>query len=280
MLTLPDITLVAVVTRAHDLARVAINDCVSKVSFGGVLIYTNEPGRVAVSNAEYATVSDWPTKREAGNFYYTDAAKPIKTSRALLMEWDAGIGDVAAWSDEFLEYDYIGAPWPWLRNGDPLNVGNGGFALYSKRLIDFVYANRVRFPMWTDMDISRTHRPAIERETGFKWAPAEVAERFSFEGWNGRGGANKPTQPSFGYHGVFNWPVFLTRDELLTRALLLKANPFLVRTGKLKALCEHAPEWLSAELGYPALDLSSQVRSRAMLQRQRAIMARAPGEKA
>lgn len=37
--------------------------------------------------------------------------------------------------DEFLDYDYIGAPWPKSSNINKYNVGNGGFSLRSKKIM-------------------------------------------------------------------------------------------------------------------------------------------------
>jgi hypothetical protein len=238
MLKLPDVTLVIAETRAHDLARRTINDLVSRVEFGGVLIYSDDCWRIDAPGANYVKVADWPDKVSSGLFYYTEAATRIKTSHALLMEWDAGLNDPAMWDDRFLDYDYIGAPWPSLahaRAHGSMNVGNGGFMLQSKRLIDFVYRNRDRFPVTTDMHISCHFRPAIEAEGNFKWAPADVAGRFAFEGWDGI--PKLTTRPkSFGYHGLFHWKFMLSPDELRERSELVAANPFLCKTGKLNLL--------------------------------------------
>jgi hypothetical protein len=37
--------------------------------------------------------------------------------------------------NDFLEWDYIGAPWPSNQNDNPLGVGNGGFSLRTKELM-------------------------------------------------------------------------------------------------------------------------------------------------
>lgn len=290
MLRLPDVTLIVVETRAHELCRRTLNDCMSKVLFGDVLIYTDKPESMKplCGQARFAPVTDWPDKKAAGNFYYTDAAGPIKTGFALLMEWDAGIIDPTSWTDKFYDYDFIGAPWPWSRDDHPrdkMDVGNGGFSLWSKRLVDYVIAHRRDIPMYTDIDISRTHRRFIEK-AGFRYADYDLAEQFAFEGWNGKGLADLPDGPSFGYHGVFNWPNYLGREDLLARARLIQSNDFLVRTGKLKELCRHAPSWLSKELGLPvaptpSLRLPTGVRNNSLLRRQReAIMARTAGGRA
>lgn len=208
-------------TRAHDLARITINDIVSKVSFGGgVLIYTDDCERLAVPGARYVRVSDWPDKTISGAFYYTEAARGISTSHALLMEWDAGVCNPDLWRDEFLQYDYIGAPWtPDMSNDSALTVGNGGFALVTKRLVEFCFENKLKIS--TDMDISRRCRRGLEA-AGFKWAPESVARDFSYEGWTKNGPIIPKTRPiSFGYHCVTNWPAILSGDDLRLRAKIL-----------------------------------------------------------
>lgn len=213
------------------------------MEFGDILIYSDHSELIDVPGATHIPVIDWPDKLAAGLFYYTEAATKIKTSHALLMEWDAGLNDPAMWSDEFLQYDYIGAPWPsaaMARQFPNRLVGNGGFMLQSKRLIDFVYRNRDRFPITTDVHISCRYRPAIEAEGNLKWAPADVAVRFAFEGWDGIPRLTERPK-SFGYHGLFHWRFMLTPTELRERANLVSNNQFLCRTGKLKLLHRSTP---------------------------------------
>jgi hypothetical protein len=190
-------------------------------------------------------VPNWPNKIEMGRFYYSEAAKAITSSHALLMEWDAGVRDPGMWDPAFLEYDYIGAPWPgrpyntWSPN-DSATVGNGGFCLMSKRLIDYIFENRSRIPCTTDMDVARKYRPAFENALGAKWAPEEVAWRFAFE----CGPPDQAVKPSFGYHDVFNWHIALPNDETIRRTRLMMQNDYIVeRTPKMNLLGRSAP-WI------------------------------------
>jgi hypothetical protein len=48
MLELPDVTLVIAETRAHELGRLAIEACLAKARFGGVVIHTDNPGQIKV----------------------------------------------------------------------------------------------------------------------------------------------------------------------------------------------------------------------------------------
>lgn len=247
MLELPDVTLVCVETQMHEMSRIAINDAVSKVKFGGVLIYTDKPELIEVPGATYTVVPNWPDKLKMGAFYYTEAANPIATSHALLMEWDAGVRDVEAWEDGFLEYDYIGAPWPGQPHGgwDPtggFTVGNGGFALISKRLANYVFEHRARLSgINTDIGLCRQYRGEFESGAlKAKWAPEEVAYRFAFE----CGPPEQAVRSSFGYHDIFNWHLALPNEETIRRTRLLMQNTYIVKgTPKLNLLARSAP-WI------------------------------------
>ncbi len=247
MLALPHVTLVIAETRAHALAARTINDLVGRVQFGDILIYSNDCAAIPVPGARYITVQDWPNKIASGQFYYSEAATRIETSHALLMEWDAGLNEPEAWTDDFLQYDFIGAPWPGRGHShvkDGMNVGNGGFMLQSKRLADFLFANQKRIVCATDFHLACHHRRQIEREGGFKWAHESVAERFAFEGWN-YGYAVPGVKPkSFGYHGCFNWELMLGREETLARTRMLVDNQF-TRNSKLDFLLRTSGSWLS-----------------------------------
>ncbi len=103
----------------------------------------------------------------------------IKTKWAINIQWDSWIVNADCWTDEFLKYDYVGAPW-WYN--DNHNVGNG-CALRSLALMQFLKANKESFPLSISQEdhlIGRVYRPALE-ESGFKWPSEMLASRFSVE---------------------------------------------------------------------------------------------------
>ena len=247
MLDLPDVTLLFVETRAHAITKRVIEDCLSKVNFGDVLIYTDKPDlfgsllHPAHGRARYLNVIDFLNKREAGAFYYQHACAGIETDFALMLEWDAGIYDTKKWKPEFLNYDYIGAPWivrpEEIGNKD---VGNGGFTIMSKRLGKFMHENALKFPAVTDWDLCRDQRQALEAE-GFKWPDRNLAAQFSWEL-----GVRDPE--NFGFHGAFNWPYMLEREEVVERAKIMLTSPYLI--GKMRDLIIRGKAtWLEKELG-------------------------------
>jgi hypothetical protein len=231
MLDLSRVTLLFVETRAHAITKRVIDDCLAKADFGDVLIYSDKPDLIPISGARHILVPDFPDKREAGRFYYSEAMAKVETDFALMLEWDGGIYDPSKWKPEFFDYDYIGAPW---RVRDQYDVGNGGFTLMSKKLGHFICENAEKYPVCTDIDICRAQRENYEA-AGFKWPTALLASCFSWEL-----GLRNPEH--FGFHGAFTWPEVLPKEELVIRTGLLTETSYLM--AKMYYLVRAAPEIL------------------------------------
>jgi hypothetical protein len=188
-LHLPDITLVCYEAKAFHLATIAVSDIKDKIAFGGVKGFFDQQNL---------------SKDEGQKWLWEVMPKSIQTSHVLNVEWDSGINDLTMWTNEFLHYDFTGAPWPWHESHE--RVGNGGFSLVSRRLLealtDFPYA----FP-WDDT-LCRRHRPDLEAR-GFHWAPEALAAKFSLE--------HGPIRRSFGFHDCRNFPRILSLADLARR---------------------------------------------------------------
>jgi hypothetical protein len=207
MIYLPDLTLVIIDTVSPDLARAALLDTLNQICPQSILTFTAErllPGNMP--NCEWL-------KTKANS--YTDVAEClwhevpwyVKTSHYLVIQWDGWVLDGSLWNNQWLDYDYIGAPWEWHKDG--LNVGNGGFSLRSRALGRFVGETRSYVPKHPEDDtLCREYRRDLESK-GFTWASEATAARFSFE--------RAPATKTFGFHGAFNWPRILTRDQLASR---------------------------------------------------------------
>jgi hypothetical protein len=228
MLELPDVTLVLIETLEHELGRLAINQCLSKVRFGEVLICTDKqesffPLKAVADGTQvrFVQVPNWPTKLGWSRFSWFGLPQLMNTSHALTIQWDSWIIDRDAWRDEFLDYDICGAPWDWHPTR---KVGNLGFGLRSTKLMKFVRDNRDVFPCNTDVDddlLCRVYRAKLE-ECGFLWAPVSVARDFAFECT-----APEPDKKYFGFHGAFNFGHVLVHDQLFERARLMFKSPYL-----------------------------------------------------
>ncbi len=223
-LRLPDVTLVLIETREHKLAALALEDCESRVDFGDVVVFTDRPAYFGGRNRRIVEVPDWPDKLGWSRCFWYEVPKHLHTSHTLGIQWDSWVVEPEAWRDENLETDYIGAPWPFYKDG--LSVGNGGFSLRSTRLLRYIRAHRNQFPCTTDIDDNlycRKYRPTLE-DAGFRWATEPMAYKFAFEC-----DRPDPTMPSFGFHAAANFDYGCQGDEqrLLERATIMASSAYI-----------------------------------------------------
>lgn len=177
-LCLPDVTLIAIDCAAHSLTFRAIEDTLRQLEPANAIIWSDRAEAVP-SGAKWVRCEPLRSLREVAIVLWWYVPRLVTTTHFLLVQWDGWVLDAGRWSPEFLEYDYVGAPW-WFNDG--LNVGNGGFSLRSVRLGRYLAANRHVFPILGEPEDSlcRRYRPALERR-GFRWAPDPLAARFAFE---------------------------------------------------------------------------------------------------
>lgn len=226
LLRLPEVTLVCVDTRTPELGVAAMQRCQRQVRFADALLFT-DPARVprppAGIRALPLQIDSVPAYSE---FMLRGLLPHIATSHLLVVQWDGFVLDAAQWDPAFLQYDYIGAP---LRNEPPARaVGNGGFSLRSRRLLQALMdpAIVVRHP--EDTCICHDNRQRLEREHGIRFAPLELAARFAYE-------RLPPSGPTFGFHGLFNLHRVLSPAEL--HALVLGLPDALARGLDAHDLC-------------------------------------------
>ncbi len=153
----------------------------------------------------------------------------VTTDYTLVVQADGFAVNAEAWDPLFLEYDYVGAPWPWMWGGGPYwrgpFVGNGGFSLRSQRLFGALRELDMKWQMtdWAqderverreyygmtgegrrflpeDLLICLWYREILEAKWQIRFCPPDLANKFSVETihpftqyWLGR---------SFGFHGV------------------------------------------------------------------------------
>jgi len=217
MLRLKDVTLVIIETREHDLAQLALEDSERLAKFGDTIVFTDRASQFAKEGRRIVEVPDWPTKIGWSKCFWFEVSLHMRTSHALCIQWDSWVVAPEMWTDEFLRYDYVGAPW-WYKDG--MNVGNGGFCLRSTRLMRFIRKHRAQFPCITDLDddlFCRKYRPTIQG-AGFEWSPDDLALRFAFE-------TTRPDKSArhFGFHAAYNFDYGCDNDQsrLLERARMM-----------------------------------------------------------
>lgn len=222
-LQLPNVTLMLADIVCHDLARLSLEDSMRAADFGDVVVFSDEP--LGVPGVRWIQVPPWSSSKVYSKWLWSDLAQHLHTSHWLHTQWDAWVTNPKCWTDEFLEYDYIGAPW-WTPPGN-YNVGNG-IGLRSTRLMQFLSEHIDQFPLPSseddpfegneDTNLSIVYRPTLEAQ-GFKWPSEQLASRLSFE-------YTRPslTSKHFMFHDSFNFPQVLSPERLAERVKLMQEN--------------------------------------------------------
>jgi hypothetical protein len=191
---LPDVTICAIDTINPLLAARALDISLSQCRFGDAVLITHE---VVPTCARLVQIDRLRSLEAYSVFMVKQLAKHISTPWVLIVQWDGYVLDASQWTDAFRQYDYIGARWPASKDGE--NVGNGGFSLRSAKLLKALSDDR--FPVGPesieDTLICATWRSALETDHGIRFAPADIADRFSYE-------YAVPRRLTFGFHGIFN----------------------------------------------------------------------------
>lgn len=203
---LDGVTLCAVSSREPWLALRAMNVSMRGVDFGDALLCA--PVGFHSQVGEKIRCVDIPvfhSVRQYSEFLLASLLPHIITPHVLIVQWDGYVLHPDAWCDAFLEYDYIGAPWPHFPA--ERSVGNGGFSLRSRRLMEAMLDSDFVPSHPEDVSICHRNRRLLEDRYGIRFAPVEVAERFSYE-------RRRPNVTTFGFHGFFNFPDFMSPEEL------------------------------------------------------------------
>ena len=132
------ITLVAVDCAYAQLAAAALARSAALLPVARVLLLTD--AAITHDGVEVITIAPIRSRAAYSHFIVKELADYIATDYALVIQWDGFVIDGGMWADEFWNYDYIGAKWPHVA-GD-FRVGNGGFSLRSKRLLDALEIGR------------------------------------------------------------------------------------------------------------------------------------------
>jgi hypothetical protein len=170
-------------------------------------------------------------------FIMKGLADCVETDHVLIVQPDGFGISKSCWDDRFLEYDYIGAPThtSFTPCSSMLNllvaptgdraladyvdtgwwVGGGGFSLRSKKLLqalkDPAIHNFVRtvdggFGLSEDINICLYYKNYLEQRYNIKFAPFELAVKFSSEQLMGY-------DYCFGFHKIYNAVRFLDNES-------------------------------------------------------------------
>jgi hypothetical protein len=191
---LSGVTLCAADSLCVPLTERALMLSAARGDFADAMLFSDLPAGAGVSGR---TIGRLTSKDDYSAFLLRGLLAHVRTAHVLVVQWDGYVTDPGAWDPGFLAFDYIGARWAWHSPG--ADVGNGGFSLRSRKLLEALQDPRFapRAAVAEDELICREWRGALERDFGIVFAPAAVADRFAYEN-------AAPATPTFGFHGVFN----------------------------------------------------------------------------
>lgn len=156
-----------------------------------------------------------------------DLWRHVNTDHCLIVQADGYIIEPGLWSEEFLRYDYIGAPWriskdayldPW---GNSIRVGNGGFSLRSKRLLEVPtivdipweinstdFYNHMNAGLYSEDGNICVHNRHLFEAVGCVWAPLSLAMIFSRE----QRIPERQPRRTFGFHKKLPGTIQVAKD--------------------------------------------------------------------
>lgn len=153
-------TICCIDTKNKIEALIALDKSIKDISFEKYYFFTDDIDDIKISrfenlskvNLEIFYIPTIPSKSEYSKFCLVDLNKYISTDFCLTIQHDGYIINPECWTNEFLNFDYIGAPWPpdW---GYKNRIGNGGFCMKSKKFLQTCSAIFSNFDF--NLEISR-----------------------------------------------------------------------------------------------------------------------------
>jgi hypothetical protein len=189
---LPDITIIAISSvKVHETIS-AIQKSMEHIQFGDAKLISHESPTDLPEEIKFEQCPELENVNLYNLYTFRYLTNHVKTSHCLLVQHDSWVLNPEIWEDDWLKNDYIGAPWMIKDDayichdtGEHVRVGNGGFSLRSKRLL--YVPEKHNLPLlqeqgWYNEDgnICVYHRKKM-LELGIKFAPVEVAAKFSYE---------------------------------------------------------------------------------------------------
>jgi hypothetical protein len=228
LLDLSAITLLCVETRDPALAHFAMQKCTKQARFGRVVLITDldklskragdleqDQAIDRLSGVEYVQAPPINATKDYSDLLLTGLRQYVAGTHVLIIQWDSFILHPELWTNDFLQYDYIGAVWP---HHPDTPVGNGGFSLRSVKLLEALESPIITKRHPEDFCICDDNKAILENQFGIRFAPSNIAEQFAVE--------RTEWHPAFGFHGFFNFGKVL-KPHQLTEFLHLLPDAYL-----------------------------------------------------
>lgn len=193
-LSLPNVTLAAMTSVNLYETIHAMEYSMRGIDFGDVVLITHRRPLTLPKGIRYSHTSKLDDIDKFNYKMVYELGEHIHTDFALIVHADGFVVHPESWRAEFLDYDYIGSPWPLPENdyayrdsrGEIVRVGNS-VSIRSKRLLDFPGQANLAWEKMAEDDnynedtfLCCKYKNVIE-EAGMRFAPIEVAKYFGHE---------------------------------------------------------------------------------------------------
>ena len=143
-LRLPNVTIAAMTSVDVYETVEAMKYSMRDIEFGDAVLITDKKPFYLPKNIRFSYTTKLDDIDKFNYKMVYERGRHIKTEFVLIVHADGFVIHPENWSDEFLQYDYIGSPWPLPkndyayrdRNGEICRVGNS-VSIRSKRLLEY-----------------------------------------------------------------------------------------------------------------------------------------------
>jgi hypothetical protein len=218
MLNLNNITIVSINTRDPENSIKAIERSSKYIKYAKYLLLSNN--KINHGFIETKIIPEIKSIEEYSFFCVKKLNDYIETDFCLMVQPDGFVTNPFMWSDDFLNFDYIGAPWDILLSRQalyncgiiihdlskvPIIVGNGGFSLRSKKLLhECSLTNYLDPKIPEDNFITIVNRENFKNKQ-IKFSDVKTAKRFSLECPIDLNEKNITLDAHFGFHGYHGY---------------------------------------------------------------------------
>jgi hypothetical protein len=252
------ITLVNAGNYQHELMEFSINKTLQAVpNVESISVVSNQQIKIN-SDYRFFRIDESFNMLDYCNFCIKGLDEVVDTEFALITQYDGMATRPQFWTDEFLDYDYIGSlshvDFPPVKNS--LQASNfyddfkdahwftagGGLSLRSKKLLTILknddkiktvnYKDGCKTPFISeDIVITLLNKEYLQKEYGIKFAPLELGLKFCAEVVTGYPNA-------LGFHGWYNAPLYLSEEECIYFLSHMKRQDFEKNSIQMQ-MCKH-----------------------------------------
>jgi len=191
MINLSNITLISITSVNIEEHIKALNYSSRELKFKEIILLTDKD--IILNNIKVIKIPKINSLDEYSKFMVYELHKHINTDFCINIQDDGFIVNADKWDDEFLNYDYVGAAWGLPKDnfsylddkGNLVRVGNGGFSLRSKKILELPTKLNLEwkpfYGFYNEDGFFVCHHRSLFLSEGIKYAPLEVAVKFSHE---------------------------------------------------------------------------------------------------